>query len=240
MIAMEYKRTPAISGYRLNTRHGRLKDLRWRKGVTQAAIAERLGFVASYYNKIENNDNLQVEYPILVKLADFLNTTPEYITIGDNSDTRPEPKAAAAAIPYDADSVVYLPFIPVSARAGQSRPYGGELPVVNETFGVYKERLPRNHSDCVVIEIDGDSMEDTLHPGDRVLARLLDRGAWPEHNKIVAVVTEGGFMVKRVSFWLDDRLVLTSDNPAGEKTIVIEKKNIVNLYAVIRLIDRSL
>ena len=56
----------------------RLKQLRQEHNLTQDALAEKLKIVKSTINKYEKNTR-EPEFEILIRLADFFNTTTDYL-----------------------------------------------------------------------------------------------------------------------------------------------------------------
>lgn len=56
----------------------RLRDLREDRDLTQKQIAEMLGMSQTGYSKYETGEN-DIPTSVLIKLADFYNTTTDYI-----------------------------------------------------------------------------------------------------------------------------------------------------------------
>jgi transcriptional regulator with XRE-family HTH domain len=56
----------------------RLKKLRLERNLTQEALAEKLQIVKSTITKYEKNSR-KPEFEILVKMADFFETTTDYL-----------------------------------------------------------------------------------------------------------------------------------------------------------------
>jgi len=56
----------------------RLRDLREDKDLTQAQVAAMLGMSQTGYSKYETGEN-DIPTQILIKLADFYNTSVDYI-----------------------------------------------------------------------------------------------------------------------------------------------------------------
>ena len=65
----------------------RLKDLRNDKDLSQTDIAKMLGMSQTGYSKYETGEN-DVPTQILIKLADFYNTSADYI-LGRTNEIRP-------------------------------------------------------------------------------------------------------------------------------------------------------
>jgi len=115
---------------------------------------------------------------------------------------------------------VYLPFIPVKARATFDYERFWDEP---EEYGKYPVRVSVLKPDYikrrgVVIEVDGDSMEPELRSGHKLTAYEIDPGDWPFTSGVVAVRFRNEFVIKRIRenrLRETGHLTLTSDNPSG-------------------------
>ena len=58
--------------------YGRLRDLREDKDLSQRQVAQMLGMSQTGYSKYETGEN-DIPTHVLIKLADFYNTTTDYI-----------------------------------------------------------------------------------------------------------------------------------------------------------------
>ena len=68
----------------------RIKDIREDKDLTKKAIATILGIQQNSYSQIENGtNNIQIDH--LVKLADFYNTSTDYL-LGLTNEIKPYPR----------------------------------------------------------------------------------------------------------------------------------------------------
>lgn len=68
----------------------RIKDIREDKDLTQKAIAQILGIQQNSYSQIENGtNNIQIDH--LVKLANFYNTSTDYL-LGLTNEIKPYPR----------------------------------------------------------------------------------------------------------------------------------------------------
>lgn len=66
----------------------RLKRLRKENDITQAALAEHLGVVASAVGKYETIDNAYPSVEALIKIAKFFNVSIDFLLLGANPDAR--------------------------------------------------------------------------------------------------------------------------------------------------------
>ena len=68
----------------------RIKDIREDKDLTQKAVAQILGIQQNSYSQIENGtNNIQIDH--LVKLANFYNTSTDYL-LGLTNEIKPYPR----------------------------------------------------------------------------------------------------------------------------------------------------
>ena len=68
----------------------RIKDIREDKDLTQKEIAQILGIQQNSYSQIENGtNNIQIDH--LVKLANFYNTSTDYL-LGLTNEIKPYPR----------------------------------------------------------------------------------------------------------------------------------------------------
>ena len=71
----------------INLCYPRLKDLREDKDLTQNQIAQFLGMSQTGYSKYETGEN-DIPTQILIKLADYYNTSTDYI-LGRTNNIKP-------------------------------------------------------------------------------------------------------------------------------------------------------
>ena len=67
----------------------RIRDLREDRDLTQTAIAEILGMSQTGYSKYETGEN-DIPTAILIKLADFYNTSTDYLLNRTNNPKPPQ------------------------------------------------------------------------------------------------------------------------------------------------------
>lgn len=68
----------------------RIKELRTDSDFYQKKIAELLNVTQQQYSRIENNEN-QLSYDGLIKLAEFYNTSIDYL-LGVTNEKKPYPR----------------------------------------------------------------------------------------------------------------------------------------------------
>ncbi len=69
----------------------RLRDLREDRDITQTALAEYLGCSQQTYSRYEN-ERVQPSLEVLVRLADYFDTSVDYL-LGQTDDPRRYPPA---------------------------------------------------------------------------------------------------------------------------------------------------
>lgn len=139
------------------------------------------------------------------------------------------------------ENTVWLPYLPVKARAGLGKYVNTQTRLfeMNESYAIYRGKLPRNYEDCFIVEVDGDSMEPTLLSKDKVLCKPLNDVKTAVGIAVVYTSSEE-FMIKRVVLCAENHLVLTSDNPAGERIINVRYEDIISISKVLKLVERDL
>ncbi len=122
---------------------------------------------------------------------------------------------ATANTMLDADTYAMVPFYDVQASAGHGALVGA---VEVKDWLVFRRdwlerELHASESDLYLIEVDGESMEPTLRPGDTILVDHRSQGQITRDG-IYVLRMDGTLLVKRLQR-LPGRLVrVSSDNPA--------------------------
>lgn len=153
---------------------------------------------------------------VVIEAARILDTSVDYL-VGLSADPAPASSLVAPGVP-DASTVRDLPGIRWVEVRGLAAAAGGGATVLGEEIEGYlafrREWLASRGIDptqCVVIDVMGDSMEPTLPEGSAI---LVDRGQRRRRDGGVYVLRgEDGLLVKRAirhrQGW-----VMASDNPA--------------------------
>jgi repressor LexA len=169
-----------------------LKELRKKKRLTQAELANIIGISQNNYSYWEN-DKVKIDNASLKKLADFFGVSIDYILDRPESETN-----------YPSEDMVSFPVIGY-IRAG----YGGEA-IEQETGEI--QLVPRSilmghkPADFFVLQIKGDSMYPMFLEGDRVVIRKCDS---VDSGSIAAILYNGNeATVKKVVYkmgedWFD-------------------------------------
>ncbi|NML65894.1 hypothetical protein HHL22_11825 [Hymenobacter sp. RP-2-7] len=121
--------------------------------------------------------------------------------------------------------------VPVNAQAGYGLQHNE--PVYAQQMRQY--RLPGfERGTYRAFEVNGDSMEPTLHGRDIVVASLVSELRLLEPGEVYVVVTAENVLLKRINHRLratDDEVTLYSDNP-HRKPFGLETRDIIQLWQV--------
>lgn len=180
---------------------------------------------------------------LLVKLAAKYKINLNYIFSGEGEMFLPSANKESNAEQIEHPPFAKVRFFPIKAMAGYAETYfedfsdlEGEPEFVNvPIFG------PKGFSKAaVVFEIFGDSMEEQLKHGSKVLAEPVNRDYWPYlPSGVYAFIYDRHFVVKRVKdndLLVNGTLTLHSDNPKAGKNI-IKSEDIRHIWAVKEIIS---
>jgi phage repressor protein C with HTH and peptisase S24 domain len=146
--------------------------------------------------------------------------------------------------PVEPAGYAYLRFVPIVARATFAEM--GDAPRVDEFDTIAVPIQPnddlRTLDKCWVFEVNGDSMEETLHHGQRIVAAPVNEGDWEYQSDRVFVVSYAGYLVVKRIKTNDLRkhgyLELWSDNEKKGGMKVAQRREIKGIWKVLRL-DRA-
>jgi phage repressor protein C with HTH and peptisase S24 domain len=228
----------------------RLKNLRQKTNLNQQEVADKIGKSRSRIAIYETQPQVQIPSDVLQSLSQLYNTTVEYILYGTE---RPVAVAGPAVngssrvtgndlrilvVTTDRTGEENAAFVPVRARAGYLVGYGD--PEFIQTLPTYS--IP-GFSDGTyrIFEVEGDSMLDTLHPGDLAVTQFVENWRALKHNKIYVLVATDGLLVKRVHNLIDRAggVVILSDNPQFAPDF-LHADQIMEIWEVKAIISRSL
>ena len=207
----------------------RLQAARERAGFespTEAARAIRTINV----NTIISNEN--GHRPISKKMAQIygeaFNVSAGWILYGDDKpDTSKKPQKPANK---SVNNFQLVPEYNVHVSAGGGAAVADEAIVANWPFNeeYLNKFLGLNKAELALVEVRGDSMEPTLHPGDRVLVNLSDKQV--SQSGVFVLFDGDGTVVKRVDKRIgdDSEVTLISDNPIHDRyTVSTDQLNVV-------------
>jgi len=202
---------------KLLSRSERLKQLRAKKGLSQRDAAELLGIPFGTYGGYEHKDSRKIKLPILEKLANFYDTTVEYIEQGDNSMVN---KKGPVVIFVDRQiNEERIAFVPFPAQAGYVKNY-------NEAE--YLKQLPTynlpgfNNGTFRMFPVEGDSMKPTFNEGDILICEYIEHYNQIKDNDCYVIVSTEGICIKRCINAVIKRqaIIIESDNPEYKPDLI--------------------
>ena len=217
-----------------------LKKIRKQSRLTQAQLAERVGKSRQIINQYEAGASIptmstlsELAKSLEVDIDDFLISPTEQASM--INDVRP------LGLLFD-QVPLELDLVSVAARASFVE-LGGIRPGVFETVKLYvsSEAEIEHYQGAVVFEVNGDSMEDKLYSGDRVIAWPVPEERWEQvHNKICIVAYDDVLTVKAVrenDIFTHNRLTLYAYNPTSGY-FVVPRSSIRSMWRVEEFFDR--
>ncbi len=175
----------------------RIKKLRKEHKLTQEELGKMLGVQKAAIQKYEKGTVTNIKKESLLKLADILGTTPEYILGWDGAASGLEPVSAADFVK-----------VPVIGRVAAGISCFAENNIVDYE-SVLKADV-RGNEQYAFLRVVGDSMYPMLMENDLVLVRCqtsVDSG-----SIAVVIVDDEDGVIKRVVYG-DDFIELQSINP---------------------------
>ena len=206
----------------------RLREIRQAKGLKLHELAEKIGVTEVSMSRYEREPS-RLNYPLLVKLADALDTSIAAIC-GEEPEHHTEPRE----LTYEADQpplyngrlmpmvqdiggteFAVIPRYDMGLSAGpgalveaHAEPLGYVL-MERQWVAAVTRALPEN---LVVLRVRGDSMRPTFDDGDWLLIDRAQRRV--NVQGVYAIMIGDTAWVKRLSINLRDKLVrIISDNP---------------------------
>lgn len=155
----------------------RIRQLRDSAGLTQEDVGNRIGVTKATVNRYETGE-IDIKRTIAIKLAEALNTTPQYIMGWEDVDTS---KSKSPAI---TDDCVVFPVIGDIAAGYEMiafEDWDGETVAIPGTY-----LKGRKKEEFFVLTVKGDSMYPLYHDGDRVL--VLKQSTLNHSGQIGAVI----------------------------------------------------
>lgn len=196
----------------------RIKYLRESLGLTQEQLGTLVGVQNAAIYKYENGLVINLKRAVIDKLAGALQTTPAYLMGWVDSPQPPEPRRTRPL----GEDLIELPIIG-SVRAG---PGGAVLEEIVGTEPVSRHSIKGSAEDFFWLEVEGDSMQPKLEPGDLVLVRRqtsIDSG-----SLAVVIIAGDEGTVKKVKYE-KDWIELHSFNPYYPVRR-FEGENVLDIY----------
>ncbi|GAB3234899.1 hypothetical protein GCM10027346_24140 [Hymenobacter seoulensis] len=230
-----------------NARGERMKQLRLNAELTLREAAEAVGLAFSQISKIEKNDTIYIKPSVLKKFADAYKTSPEYIESGKHPKPEQDkpaimaPQDSARRIPTVQVNFRDIPFLPVRARTSFAELYTDDSYKYEDQDLIPVPGVPdtKEYEEALIIEVDGDSMDQgensTLRSGARVLVTPMQRDDWQYMpSGVYCFVFRSTFVIKRVkdnTLLSTGMLTLHSDNLKGG-TLEVRGEDIRGVWKV--------
>lgn len=172
-----------------------IRNARKRKGLTMKELADIINCSESTISNYERGER-QANYEALLKMADALDTTVEYLITG-----------RSGSIEHDYDNIILVnnlhrQRVPLVGRVAAG------IPIMAETdYEVYVDSPV--HCDAA-LEVQGDSMAPTYLSGDIVYIKFVQT---VDDGQVAVVLIDDEATLKHV-YRENEGIMLTSDNPA--------------------------
>ncbi len=196
-------------------------------------FCSNLNYTPQSWSKIQKGERA-VTLELIRKATIIYNINPTYLFTGvGNKFLNNEENVVAIAV--DAENNEKILHVPVTAKAGYNEQFNDNIYL--EDLESYSLPLKYFNSGTFrSFEVEGDSMEPVLHPGEIVVCSYVDKSLWEYNVKsgyVYVVVTDRDVLVKRVQNRLkeDKILELESDNP-DYPPIVLDAEDIREMWIV--------
>lgn len=223
-----------------------LKSYFKNEGLSQAKLAEILGISQPAVGALLNGKT-PFGKKTATTWAEKFGLNASWLLIGEGEMLKTAPlKSDAHEKPID--EFVYVPMVPVRAKAGYlvgfgDREYIDTLP----TIPVITDRTFHGKYRC--FEVEGDSMDDgtrdALCERDIVMAREVKKELWQYKLHFrdwdFVIVHKDGILIKRIINHDVERGIITchSLNPMFGPDFTVNLSEVYELYNVIKIVDRS-
>lgn len=180
------------------------------KGMKRKHFADEIGISEGAVRKYENGSMPALD--VAGRIADFGNVTVDWL-LGREVNQSPAQTSAKRSIPrFD-----------IEAHAGSGA--GEMIADITNYISFDEEWFARHVPEAAILgalDVSGDSMADTLNPGDMIIVDM-------NRDHITNALAEGGifvfavrgdFKVKRLQPMLDGGLRVISDNPRYETEVI--------------------
>ncbi|MDB5207534.1 MAG: LexA family transcriptional regulator [Flavisolibacter sp.] len=219
-----------------------LLEIRELANLSQTDFARKLGLSREVINKMESG-KMKPSKKTFGKVQSFLqnhqNTTNfgDVNILGKSSQASEKHPLSKSFLSQRLESkngthLFLVPLVGVKAQAGYIK--GFEQVDYMDTLEQYSLPPGVNPIGAVwrYFEIDGDSMEPTLSPGDVVLATLVPVEDWNDTKNFCVYVihTAGQLLIKRLYNKSDKEWVLISDNEEVAPQVLLKKEDVKEVW----------
>ncbi len=178
-------------------------------GLGQAEIDRGAGLAAGTVRNIMRGQSKHPRIDTYIRIVDFLTAARKERGLPVDQPNETMPTATPAM-----DDFARVPVFDLRVSAGPGMA-GAEQPAVLHHLAFRRDWLsritPTPEDQLCVVDVDGDSMEPTLHHGDHVLADMRQRE--PKRDGIYVIFYDDHLMVKRLQYNpVERRVSIISDN----------------------------
>jgi phage repressor protein C with HTH and peptisase S24 domain len=218
-----------------------LLEIRNLYGFSQTEFARRVGMSRELVSKIEKG-HLSIKKPTLAKVRNFLSAHPP-ASFSQDVDilwkNRKQDYQDQRLKQKNEPSLLTVPLVNIKAQAGYVKSYAqvdyiGSL----DKFGLPPGVHP-NGALWSYFEVDGDSMEPTLAPGDFVLGSMVPQEDWKElkAGSIYVLLTPEQLLVKRIGKKIHGGFHLVSDHSEAYPEVPMQLEDLRQVWLFRRLIS---
>ncbi|ECY3258980.1 helix-turn-helix transcriptional regulator [Salmonella enterica subsp. enterica serovar Alachua] len=203
----------------------RIKAIREANGMKAAELAERVGVDSAGISRLENGKQKQFTEQSLTKIAQALGVEISALFTSENINTTVN-KNSIIPNSLEERGVFRVEILDVSASAGNGHVQGSDIIDVIRSIEYTNEKalsmFGGKPSEAVkVINVRGDSMADTIEPGDLIFVDVTVNNF--DGDGIYVFGFDEKIYVKRLQM-VPDKLLVISDNPRYREW-QIEKSN---------------
>lgn len=201
-----------------------IMEIRELLRLSQTDFAKKLGISREVVNKMESG-KMKVSKRTAARLEKYLGehpVGPNWGDVNNLSKTSHSSEKRPKSVPFhqhllaekNSGSVYLVPLVAIKAQAG----YVKGFEQTDFMDGLDQYSLPPGVNPVGAVwryfEIDGDSMEPTLSPGDVVLATMVPHEDWSDIKNfcVYVVLTSDHLLIKRLFKKSPTEWVLISDN----------------------------
>ncbi len=197
----------------------RIKEARTKKGLSQEALAKKIGISKRTLINYEKNEQ-EPTVTTIINIAKFCTTDELWLLTGKNENN---------IINDNLSDGYKIDVLNIKASAGTG--IENHIVEVIDTIILDKNlfKTPINPNKIKLIQVSGDSMFPTLNDGDFV---VIDEAKSHGVDGIYAINLHNQILIKRLKFKLDGTIQIISDNKDYEMEIYNPKETQIPLHII--------
>jgi phage repressor protein C with HTH and peptisase S24 domain len=212
----------------------KIKKLRQEHGLTQAELASLTGISQNYLSQLERGVR-SVSLALLLKLADVLKTSVQYLTVEGSypgapieSNLRPIPQGNILQV------AIVEKLIKICAGNGYEYAADCQWQLEPRPYPIVDGVIAATHSEenLLLMGVEGNSMEPNIYDGDMVLFDKID--PWVSGNLIVA--NYNGKNLVRGIIKQNGKIILRAKNKEYEDIIIGEEDEFYITGRVLKIV----